>query len=325
MKHPLIWVPRHDPEMEFHLPPVRGTGFMSWKQIRRGKVMRESPMQPNLVTNSGLNALGNGSQFASGMFGQCGTGSNAPAVGDTALQAAAGTKVSQGTITTGYEPVGGAGGAQDYHWRRVIFTFLEANANGNLTEFGTFDGSGGPMWARQLFKDVGGTPTTIIKTNVDQLQVTYEYRVYPPLADAVLPAFAISGDAITSDITIRPQVPYWSSAIFNGVYTGSGLAWEDNSLVARTSTKPYTGTFANNAGPSSDTYSTYVNGNFFVDETLKWDPPVANWATGIGSFGLYGYGGTGIFLYVAALVTKIPKTSVKRTTLICRRSWSRWP
>lgn len=326
MKSPLIFVPSRYTEAEWHLPPILYAGYVGWKLIRRGRVIRESPMQPNLVVNAGLNALGAGSAFAAGMFAQAGTGSNAPANTDTALQAAAGTKVSQGTVTSGYEPVGGAGGAQDYCWRRIIFTFLEANANGNLTEFGAFDGSGGPMWARQLFKDVGGTPTTIIKTSVDQLQVTYEYRSYPPLADVNLVAFAISGDAITSDITVRAcgVNSNWNSTIFTGPQTGGANAWEDNSLVARTATKPFAGGFANNIAASSTAFSTYISGNFFVDETSKWDPPVANWPTGIGSFGLYGYTST-IFAYQAALVTKIPKTAVKRTTLIFRRSWNRWP
>lgn len=325
MKSPLIFVPSRSPEYEFHLPPVLGTGYMSWKLLRGGKVIRSSPLQPNLLVNTGLDRLVT-SSFASGMYAACGTGSNAPLATDAALQAQVGTRVFQSSPATGYVAIGGAI-VQDYQWRTLIFTFLEANANGNLTEFGTFDGAAGPMFSRQLFKDIGGVPTTIIKTNQDQLQVTYEYRAYPPLVDVNLPAFAISGDAITSDITIRPMgvSTTWANAIFEGVVKAFATAWEDNSLVARTSVKPQgvSGTFHDQLS-TSNVFSTYVNGNFFIDETIKWEPGFANWATGIGGFGLYGYGGA-LFLYQAALTTKIPKTSVKRTTVIIRRQWGRFP
>lgn len=320
MRHPLIYIPTPGSEMEFHLPSIRFAGYVGWKLIRHGKVIRESPMQPNLLTNAGFNYLGAGNGYASGMYAGVGTGSTAPAATDIALVAeVATTRPFQGTTSSGYVAIGGAV-TQDYHWRRIIFTFLETQGNGNLTEFGTFSG---PMLARQLLKDVGGIPTTIIKTSADQLQVTYEYRCYPPLNDTVLNAFAISGDAITSNITIRAQNA--SSTWFNPLADspsafGGGSVHEDSTLTVRTSSSASTP----NASASSQVFSVYTNGNFYIDETIKYEPGVANFPTGIGLLKLYVYSG-GNSLYQASLATKIPKTSVKRTTIVIRRSWARFP
>jgi hypothetical protein len=323
MRHPLIYIPTPGTEMEYHLPPLRVAGYVGWKLIRGGKVIRESPMQKNLLTNMGFDALGNGDTYASGMAAAVGTGSNAPAATDTTLQSevVTGGRRVQGATSTGFVPIGGAV-TQDYCWRKIIFTFLETQANGNLTEFGTFKNGGGTMYARQLFKDVGGTPTTIIKTNVDQLEVTYEYRSYPPLADVNLVAFAISGDAITSDITIRCQMAQsnnWLFPLIDGPLSGGAVAHEDSTLASRTSQSGS----SPSAGNSSSTFSSYTNGNFYVDETIKFEPPVANFTTGIGLLKLYSYAPGQ--LYQASFTTKIPKTNVKRTTIVIRRSWARFP
>lgn len=328
MRHfPLIFINNRLPEMEYHLPPVRLAGYVGWKLTRGGKVIRESPLQKNLITNSGLNALGAGLSFAGAQFGACGTSASAPLATDSALGAEVNPgRITQANITNGYVAIGGAV-TQDYQWRRATFTFLEPNANGNLTEFGTFTSGafgGGSMFARQLFKDIGGTPTTVVKTNADQLEVTYEWRAYPPLVDTTLTAFAISGDAITTDITIRPNSvnAAWASAIFTTpVTSGGALAYEDNALVARTSDKS---TGLTNNGSDSAVFSAYTPGTFLVDETIKFEPPNTNFATGIGYFKLYTYA-AGIYLYQASLTTKIPKTNVKRTTLVVRRSWARFP
>ena len=322
MRHPLIYIPTPGVEMEFHLPPVGLAGYVGWKLIRGGRVIRESPLHKNMLVNSSFDYLGNGNGYASGMYAAVGTGSNAPLATDIALQAevVTGGRRFQGATSTGYVAIGGAI-TQDYWWRRIIFTFLETQANGNLTEFGIF--SGGYMLSRQLLKDVGGTPTTIIKTNVDQLEITYEYRCYPPIVDQVLAAFAISGDAITSNITIRPQsasTSRWLQPLIDPPTTfSSSGAHEDSTIAARTSESASTP----NSGASSSTFSAYVNGNFWIDETNKYEPAVANFASGIGLLKLYGYNGG--CLYQASLATKIPKTSVKRTTIVLRRSWARFP
>lgn len=322
MRHPLIYIPTPGVEMEYHLPPVRVAGYVGWKLIRGGKVIRESPLQKNMLLNDGFNGLGtNSTSYASGMSAAVGTGSNAPAATDTGLQAevVTGGRRFQGATSSGYVAIGGAV-TQDYHWRKVIFTFIETQGNGNLTEFGTFNG--GFMLARQLFKDVGGTPTTIIKTNVDQLEITYEYRCYPPIVDVVLPAFAISGDAITSDITIRTQSAssIWIMPLVDSpVAFGGAGAHEDSTLAARTSASAS----SPNAGSSSSAFAAYTNGNFYRDETIKFEPAVANFTTGIGLLKLYAYNGGS--LYQASFATKIPKTNVKRTTIVIRRSWARFP
>lgn len=320
MRSPLIFVPRKESIAEFHMPPMRLAGYVGWRLIRDGRVIRESPLQKNLLTNAGFDYLGNGDTYGGGMFAASGTGSNAPAAGDTGLQAevTAGGRRFQGSTSSGYVPIAGMV-TQDYQWRRIVFTFTETQANGNLTEFGTFS-SGGTLLARQLYKDVGGTPTTIVKTNIDQLEITYEYRSFPPISDATLTAFAISGDSITSDITIRPAntSSVWLSPIVDSPLQGGARAYESSTLTART-TAP-SGTNEANSGGS---FAAYTNGHYYIDETITWEPANAVFTTGIGLIQLYKYSSN--YLYQASFATQIPKTNVKRLTVVIRRSWARFP
>lgn len=322
MRHPLIFIPKRATEIDVYMRPIGLAGYVSWRLLRKGKIVRESPRQSNMLVDSGLDALGADHSFASGMYAQCGTGSTVPTSTDTALQSAEGTKVFQGTVTDGFQAIVVAGD-QDYAWRKIIFTFGESNANGNLTEFGTFQGSSGAMFSRQLFKDVGGTPTTIIKTDEDQLEVTYEYRAFPTLDD-VTSSINVSGDNQDIDVTIRAY-NVDSSSLFMlkeapvpDNITGKALAYEDNTLMARDASKTGSGT-----NSSTPTYAAYIDGTFYIDETLKWEPSVANFATGIGYFLLYVMKGTNP-LYQASLSAQILKTNVKRLTLNVRRSWGRY-
>lgn len=325
---PHIWIRDPWPEAELFLPAVKYEGFVSWKLVRRGRVIRESGPQKNLIVNKGLdllftNNLGNSTAAA------CGTGSTAPAITDIDIVAQVGTAVNRASWVGAYTAIGG-GVTEDFWEQTTTFTFLEANANGNLTEFGvwydTFQSSS-QFFARQLFKDSGGTPTTVVKTTSDQLIVTYTIRSFPPVSDSTQLGFAISGDATTTDITLRVEgandSDRWGKMPLVVGLGGSGdhnaRAVEDSALVARTSTKSGAVGFA-----SSHTLSTYVGGDFFRDNTTIWQPATGNYASGIGFFELGNSdGGINHCLFQASLTTKVAKTNIKRCTIAFRYSIDR--
>jgi len=140
----------------------------------------------NLITTAGLNWIGAGSGGSSGWdisFNRgssahtaVGTGTTTPTIGDTALVA----QVFR-TNSTGVPSISPTYGfADDYSYAYVEHTrvFLPGSGSGNLTEVGIFNASsGGTMWTRQLFKDEFGAPTTIIKTDDDELRITYQLRL----------------------------------------------------------------------------------------------------------------------------------------------------
>lgn len=126
--------------------------------------------QPNLITNAGLDKIGDGSVPALLEFIAVGTGSGAPDVADTELDAeAARTSSSLGVATSDYTaPTTGT----TRYTRGIAFDFGEAN--GNLTEFGGFSASsGGSANTRELFRDEFGDPVTITKTSAEQLVIEY--------------------------------------------------------------------------------------------------------------------------------------------------------
>jgi hypothetical protein len=116
----------------------------------------------NLVVNAGKDAVIDRLQAAAVAvhdYVAIGTGTNAAAAGDTALQTEIGTRI-QGTLS---QPVS----TQD----RVISTFPAGNGTGAITEEGRFNAlTVGNLFARQVFSAVN-------KAAGDSLQVTHDINV----------------------------------------------------------------------------------------------------------------------------------------------------
>lgn len=297
-------------------------GYVKWELRRNGQVIKDSGgFHKNLIVNSGMNAIAATNMDTNMSSAAVGVSATAPAVTDTALGSQLGTAVTRDSFPASAY----VAGPPDYWYRQSLYKFLEPNANGNLTEFGVFNGV--TMFARQLLKDGTGSPTVITKTSSDQLWITYEFRIYPPTAD-VASVVTISG--INYDVTTRAFQVDKPSAWGNYISLGETGALvvgtkESNVLLARA------GVFSDY--PANDgatvTNVAYAAGSFFRERQIVWDVGQANYATGIGSMAqLYGIStvtATVQMFQHAFPTTKIPKTNTKKLTLFARHSWARYP
>ena len=155
------------------------------------------PWFGNLITDAGLDLLG--SSTADNLaYCRLGTGTTAPAVTDTALEAQAGYSNSPG--------VGGASGVSEdgtYLYRRVSVRFAAGSVDGvELTEIGmAATGNGAAnLFSRTLIKDEIGSPIPILLSPEEVLDGVYELRAYINLADVVVETVI---DGAPATVTIR--------------------------------------------------------------------------------------------------------------------------
>ncbi len=333
--HPLIYVPKTI-EIPVEAPRLRFRGFFTVELIdaKSGLIKRVLHFE-NLITNAGLDRIGANNIQLRNMLAYMGvgTGSTAPANTDTALVAEISPTTTHRTNSNGGIVDVIASGASFTYWSvKRVRLFLEAQANGNLTEVGWFDvNSGGTMWTRQLFKDGGGTPTTIVKTSSDQLRVTYELRVYPPTSD-VVNTVTISGTMYTytiraSEIDDQSTWGGMGSGILGilGDFTNTtriNRAFETDTL-GTTSGSPA----GSPADADSTSLSSYSSSNYFLDSTSVWEPTSANFATGIGSMKVWGANPSAAQnqIFQVSFSPKFAKDNTKRLTITERRSWGRYP
>jgi hypothetical protein len=301
-------------------------------EAKTGRVKFESRFR-NLITTAGLNYIGSNNITAAFQYLGVGADSTAPALGQTDLIAPImnGPNPWRTNATGGTADVDSVAGSPDYYVSKVrtrLFTELEAN--GNLAELGFFSAAtGGTMWTRQLFKDDLGSPVVITKTNEDQLRVTYEVRIYPPIADVVVPGVMING--VSTTLTYRavglgPTGNQWSNII--NVFPWeqrSGKLVETDVLTARDQNPSLSGDVVH----SSESQPAYVNGNFYRDTIYVWDAGVANsFATGIGKFvrdHSTAGGNTARRRWEVSFNPKMVKTNLMKLTITSRISWAPRP
>jgi hypothetical protein len=310
------------PTMELELnAAMRFEGWFDVKLIdAKTKRVKQHLRFKNLITDAALDGLGANSVGGLALWMGVGTGATPPTAADTVLQTPTGGRVSRGVFSIA------AGPANAYYSGTCTALFLEATANGNLTEIGLFSlNAGGIMWTRQLFKDGTGTPTVVTKTAADQLQVTYEMRLYSPTVD-------VAGNVLISAVNYAFNSR--AANINNSTTWGAGPINNWNSAGATLPNAYETdvlGTTSGNPGGTPNTADSmsaaaYVASSFRRDHSYIWEPANGNFATGIGSlsYGIPGgYGAAAPFQ--CNFAPKIPKTAVKRLTVVCRLSWARYP
>lgn len=324
-----IWIPEapniiiaRKRELILPGPKVGLQGFFNVKLIdsRTGDVKRELNFK-NLIVNSGLDALGNFTNLLNLVAqARAGTGGTAPAVGDTALQVQVGTGTNRETFNV-------SSGPSFAYWQvQMQYTFLEANANGNLAEIGLF-ASGGTMWTRQLLKDGTGTPTTITKTSAERLQVTYTMRLYSPTVD-VTGNVTISGVvyAYTARASNINDTATWGSNPLVNFFAGGASAsyGHETNVLGSTSGRPAGTEDGTTQDTSHSVTGSYTAGTFSREHTYFWDTNRANFGTGIGSIT---YGGVNSIapMFQVSFGTQIPKNALKQLTLVTNISWGRYP
>lgn len=318
--------PRTTIEVEMETPKMMFEGWFDVKLIdARTKRVKRHLRFKNLITNAGLDFIAANSVVSCLGFMGVGTGGTAPTNIDTTLQTAIGTRVAMGAYTGG--PA--AGPANAYWWLQQQAVFLEPNANGNLTEVGLFSASaGGSMWTRQLFKDGTGTPTVITKTASDQLQITYELRLYSPTADV---ASNVTFSAQLYNYTTRASnigdAVTWGRSGSTGPLSFANFGGSPGATAYETDVLGTTSGFPAGTGNqiSSGTVAAYAAGSFFIDHTYIWEPGNGNFPTGIGSM-IWGRPGSACgHPFQISWAPKIAKTATKRLTLVGRLNWGRYP
>lgn len=322
-KHGIL-VPKYI-EGQLDTPSVGVCGYVKWELRRGGKVIRDSGgFHKNLITTKGMDLMATNTPNTLTSNAGVGSGATAPTNADTNLQAQVGTNVGRSaTLANAY-----VAGPPDYWYRQYQYKFLEANANGNLSEFATFGDAGNTkIFARQLLKDNLGNPTVITKTNLDQLWITYEVRVYPPTAD-VNSVVTISG--VNYDVTTRPMqvsaANAWGYWLQNGPLTAFRAgSKESNALLLRTAASNFLDSEASQVSQTA-----YVAGSFYLETQALWDLTQGNYPSGIGGIGSYygsdfGYAASYQMFQQVFPTTKIPKTNTKKLTLFMRKGWARYP
>lgn len=298
------------------------------KYSSTGEIIQTVGPFDNLITNSGLDAIGQGGGRYS-QYAMVGTGTVTPAVTDTELSAfKAATQLTQDTSSSN-------SGAPDYigQYSRT-FRFTPGQATGNLTEVGVgyLESVPPDMYyyrtcSRALITDSSGNPVTITVLSDEYLDVTYTLYLYPPKTD-YLSSVDISG--VTYNYTVR------CSQIQNtSVYTlasdgqhilgiaGYTTAGTPLTLGALTANAPegYTGYM-----PMSSQINTpvaYILGSYKAVTNsvigLNENPAAGHTIRGL-TFNV-----TGILSvrYQMILNPGIPKTATKKLTLNMSHTWAR--
>lgn len=272
----------------------------------------------NLILDSGLERLGTGGVLT---HVQLGTGSTAPAVGQTALVSFSASTSNQTASVDSY-----VAGPPVYHQNIRSFRFAAGTATGTFSEIGVGWASSGSLFSRALILDGGGSPTTITVLSDEALDVDYRFRSYPSTSD-VSGTLTLSGIGYT--YTLRPAListlGQWSAAsILNyGFVVGSNSDTAHNgaSLALGAITAQHTGS-TSQAYMGTFNYSSYVGGSLsragVATTGLTAGNPVGGIKGMIIAFGSYGY-------YQILFGSVIPKDNTKIMTHGQRITWARRP
>lgn len=240
--------------------------------VRRGQDMsikHDTGWFPNIITDLGLNRLGQGGSFVGCSIG---TGTSTPAAGDTALASfSAYTTVSApGSGTTTNE------GSPNYVTRYAYNRRFNIGAlNGTYSEVG-MGWASNQLFSRALILDGSFSPTTITVLPSEQLDVYYVVRLIPNLVDQVS-VVTISGTPYT--ITRRPlNVNSWGADMANYIFSFAGYDYGSNGRTFTGALGPVTGTPGGTAHnpfrPGGD--SPYSLNSFQINGSYSWLTSDAN-------------------------------------------------
>lgn len=320
-----IWTRRPkilEPRSELLLPSPRLAGLFKIEAVRPdGRVRLLADWFPNLITDAGLNAIGNNLAWLTAA--RVGTGSTTPANSDTALSAfVAGANIAAtNQVAAGSPPYFGTS--------TLRYRFAAGDAAGNLAEVGiaTQTAVGGTQFSRALILDSDGNPTTITVLSDEVLDVTYALQFIAPTSD-VTDTVTIGGvdyDTTTRACDVTNQ-GVWSVNSSTGGGPNS-LQVYSGSIGAVTASAP-SGTAAS---PTSQSTSSYSADSHFREGTFDFGLTAANFGgNGITAAAfLLGLGSGGMGKMQVSLNSQdspskgIPKTSSDILSLVFRHTWAR--
>lgn len=293
--------------------PMQGQmeGWLKLDAVKDGCVVRSTGWFHNLILDAGLDGIGSGT--ASLAACQVGTGSSAPDELDTAL---ASFLAATSTITTSTRSTASS---SPYISKVVnVYNFAAGVATGNVSEVGIANNvdpgaAGFAMFSRALVLDGGGSPTTITVLSDEQLSVTYELRLYPPLSD-VVDDFTIDGETVT--VTARASLVTDATAWASGIGSPFQLATTPNAIGFSGAIGAITASPASAITSVGGSRNTYASGSF--ERGVKWTFPT----TPAGTFTAaqiktnYGY-------YQFGFSPGIPKLDTQTLTMNVTIAWAR--
>ena len=280
-----------------------------------GNVKRETDWCANLVTNYGLDTIGNTSGATFAAYLRIGTGNTAAAYTDTQLVSQS-ASTSNNVATTSVN-----NGAANYETAiTVTYNFALGAVIGNMAEIGVGTAStGATLCSRALIVDNVGTPTTITVLVSEILQVIYRFTCYPNLVDStgsvtiggVSYGYTSRQFSVSSALAVNPQ----SGAFFGSIFGPTAY----NGVISA-----YTGTGPAGASASfaSGAMLAYTAGNYYRDFTLSAALADANVAGGITAIKFALGSGGQVFQTQVGFGTAIPKDNTKALTITLRQFFS---
>lgn len=264
---------------------------------------------PNLITDSGLNEMGN---RATTVYCMVGTNNTPPSVTDTALfgQIATTNSVIVQTPTT-------AASAPYYGAYTKTWRFTTGQAAGNLSEVGVGWNISGVQYcfSRALILDSGGFPTTITILANEILDVTYELRCYAPDTDQV---FNLTLSGVTYTCTLRASevttTNNWSPR------NDANVSFTNSSTVYSGPIGSVTGSPSGTSSSGTNSMITYSTNSLNKRAYVEFALTSGNFAGGINSFkfnSLY------LGAYQIEFSPTIPKDNTKTFRLDFGVTWAR--
>ena len=333
--------------LNLQLPTLKLRGLYRMQVRRHGKLIAEREWWDNLITDAGLEGLGE----AKALFRYCmvGTGNTAPVVGDTTLQAQVASldyNASGGTSSGGVDT-----GSPRFGWERRTYPFAQGAVTGNIAEVGV-----GWTTTNVFSRSLVSPAVTLL--SIDQLTVTYEIRIYIPVQGTDDVTGSVVIDGTTHNYTIRPLYAATTARM------QINFGWQSNLLGLQATTRSWCGPMVglsagSNAGaqvygapavlgPITDTFlrqtsggtaspqtgggsgfayfssgisnSAYVPNSKECKFTTTWGISNGNEASGIQGFSFTGLFGTYQCVFAS---TTISKDNTKQLDMVWKQSWAR--
>lgn len=269
---------------------------------------------PNLITNSGLDALATGSVGASCVLG---TDTNPPANTDTGLNGEVGGSTVQSTVTnTSVSPA--------FRSMTRIYLFeVGVVPAGNYSSVG-IRAAGGALYSKARILDAQSNPTTIAITATDFVEVAYEMRESITTTDTAFSGLDIGGTIYSgfsrpvSALAGPTGLPLGDSLATNSdtrlsAYSGTLQAWDQGVPTGALGSSP------------AGVYAPYSSGSYQRNVTFTFGRLTAN--GNIKSLVLRRCGTLATRDYMHAVgwefATPVPKNNTQALSFSLRWTWAR--
>lgn len=264
----------------------------------------------NLITNNGLDCIGNNPNWNNGCY--VGSGNTAPANSDTALVSLIGSTTNRTANTQS------AQSSPPYFGTETLtFRFAIGTATGNLSEVG-LGSTATTLFSRALILDSLGSPTTITVLSSEALDVTYQLQQYVPTAD-------VTGTVTIGAVNYAYTVRAAEATTSNSWAPFSGQGGLETMVVTNGAIGAITADPSGSQAPcGSVSVASYTNGNYYVDSTASFGLTDGNVSGGVSAMLLTMGNPYACFgKFQVGVSPSIPKDGTKTMTLTFRHSWNR--